>query len=126
MKFNALAEGHNIIMDASEESGGGNEGVRPKQLMISALAGCTGMDVISILKKMRVEVQDFNVDIEADVTEDHPKHYTSMHLVYSFKGNNLDHEKLEKAINMSQEKYCGVSAVYKKTMKITYEIKINN
>jgi len=92
--------------------------------MLVALAGCTGMDVISILKKMRVDVDGFNVEVEADVTEEHPKHYTAMHIKYQFKGNELPLEKLEKAISLSQDRYCGVSEVYRKTMKITHEIQI--
>jgi putative redox protein len=124
MKFDALVSGHHIIMDALPEVGGKNEGPRPKELMLASLAGCTGMDVVSILKKMRVEIESFNVEVEADLTEEHPKQYTKMHLTYIFKGQNLDIEKLKKAIDLSQEKYCGVSAMYRKSMELAYEIKI--
>jgi putative redox protein len=124
MKFDAHVSGHHLTIDALPLVGGEDSGPRPKELMLVALAGCTGMDVISILKKMRVEVEDFHVDVEAEVTEEHPKHYTSMHIIYSFKGTNLEKEKLEKAIELSQEKYCGVSEVYRKAMPITHEIKI--
>ncbi len=124
MKFDALVSGHHITMDALPAVGGQDAGARPKELMLAALAGCTGMDVISILQKMRVNIEDFHVDVEADVTEEHPKHYTAMHIIYSFKGRDLDAEKLERAIELSQEKYCGVSAVYRKAMPITHEIKI--
>jgi putative redox protein len=82
------------------------------------------MDVVSILEKMRVELEDFNVRIESELTNEHPKHYTKMHIVYEFKGKSLDTEKLKKAIDMSQDKYCGVSASYKKAMEVSYEIKI--
>ena len=124
MQFDALVGDHHVIMDASPEVGGTNEGPRPKALMMASLAGCTGMDVISILKKMRIEPKTFNINIEAEVTEEHPKHYSSMHLIYEFSGEGLEEDKLRKAIELSQERYCGVSAVYRKAMPVTYEIKI--
>jgi len=82
------------------------------------------MDVVSILKKMRVEPEYFNIRVEAEMTEEHPKHYTAMHIIYEFKGENLEMEKLQKAVNLSQEQYCGVSAAYRKAMEITQEIVI--
>jgi putative redox protein len=124
MSFSSLINGHKIVVDAKEEFGGQDKGPRPKALMMLALAGCTGMDVVSILEKMRVELEDFNVRIESELTNEHPKHYTKMHIVYEFKGKSLDTEKLKKAIDMSQDKYCGVSASYKKAMEVSYEIKI--
>lgn len=124
MQFDALVGDHHVIMDASPEVGGTNEGPRPKVLMLASLAGCTGMDVISILKKMRVEPKTFNIRIEAELTEEHPKHYSSMHLIYEFTGENLEEDKLKKAIELSQDRYCGVSAVYKKAMPVTYEVRI--
>jgi putative redox protein len=92
--------------------------------MLAALAGCTGMDVVSILKKMRVDLDDFNVYVEGDLTEEHPKQYAQMHVIYEFKGKNLPEEKLQKAVNLSEERYCGVSAMYRKAFGITSEIKI--
>ncbi|MFZ4413391.1 MAG: OsmC family protein [Bacteroidales bacterium] len=124
MKFEANVSGHALMMDATEEVGGENAGPRPKELMLASLAGCTGMDVVAILKKMKVEFDTFDIKIEADLTTEHPKHYTHMHIVYQFKGNNLDIEKLQKAVDLSQERYCGVSAAYKKAMEITYEVVI--
>lgn len=124
MAFESEMEGHKIVVDADESVGGKNLGVRPKGLMLTALAGCTGMDVVSILAKMRVELEHFNVRVEANLTEEHPKHFDAMKLVYEFKGNNLEDEKLRKAIDLSMERYCGVSAVYKKVMDINYEIVI--
>jgi len=124
MKFNAVVSGHHVVMDALPAVGGNDEGARPKELMLSALAGCTAMDVVSILKKMRVEPEYFNVRVEAELTEEHPKHYTAMHIIYEFKGEGLDMEKLQKAVDLSHERYCGVSAVYSKAMELTHEIKI--
>ena len=122
--FEADMDGHKVIVDATEEVGGSDLGPRPKKLMLTALAGCTGVDVIMILKKMKVEVEAFNVIVEADVTEEHPKHYSKMKVIYQFKGKDLPYEKLEKAVKLSEEKYCGVTAVYRKAMEVEIEIRI--
>ncbi len=122
--FEADMEGHKVIVDATEESGGSDLGPRPKKLMLTALAGCTGVDVIMILKKMKVEPEAFNVIVEADVTEEHPKHYNKMKVIYQFKGKDLPYAKLEKAVKLSEEKYCGVTAVYRKAMEMETEIRI--
>lgn len=124
MTFETDMDGHKLILDANEESGGDDLGPRPKKLMLAALAGCTGMDVIMILKKMKVEPESFNVIVEGDVAEDHPKKYTKMKVVYQFKGKDLPMDKLEKAVNLSEEKYCGVSAVYKEALDLSTEIRI--
>ena len=124
MAFKAEINGHEIILDAAEQVGGENRGPRPKPLMLTALAGCTGMDVVSILKKMRVELDDFNVIVEGDLTEEHPKQFSKMHVIYEFKGKDLPLEKLKKAVSLSEERYCGVNALYKKVIEVTSEIKI--
>lgn len=124
MKFDAVVSGHHVVMDALPVVGGNDEGARPKELMLASLAGCTGMDVVSILKKMRIEPEYFNIRVEAEMTEEHPKHYTAMHIIYEFKGENLELEKLQKAVKLSQDQYCGVSTAYRKAMEITYEIVI--
>jgi putative redox protein len=124
MAFEANVDGFKIMVDAKAEVGGSNQGPRPKPLMMVALAGCTGMDVISILKKMRVEVTSFSVKIEGDITDEHPKQFSKMHIIYEFEGDNLPMDKLEKAINLSQERYCGVSASYSKAMELSHEIRI--
>lgn len=122
MSFEAEVNGFKLMLDASTEHGGSNKGPRPKPLMMVALAGCTAMDVVSILKKMRVEPDDLNIRVEGDLTEEHPKQFTKMHIIYEFSGKDLPIAKLEKAISLSQERYCGVSASYTKAMEITYEI----
>lgn len=124
LAFEADMDGHKIVIDAATENGGNDLGVRPKKLMLTALAGCTGIDVIMILKKMRIEPEAFNVIVEADVTDENPKHYTQMKVIYQFKGKALPVDKLEKAVKLSEEKYCGVTAVYKKAMNFISEIKI--
>ncbi len=124
MAFETEVGGHKIILDADESVGGNDKGPTPKPLMMVSLAGCTGMDVISILKKMRVEVEDMHVKVEAELTEEHPKHYSKMHLIYIFKGDNLPMDKLEKAVNLSQDRYCGVSVSLRQVLELTHEIKI--
>ncbi len=124
LAFEAAIDDHKIVMDAKAEVGGTNQGPRPKPLMMASLAGCTGMDVASLMKKMRIDVDDFNVIVEGEITEEHPKHFTSMHIIYEFTGKDLPFDKLEKAVKLSQDTYCGVSASYRKAMKLTYEIKL--
>jgi putative redox protein len=124
MAFETEVGGHKLRMDAAPESGGEDSGVRPKPLQLVALGGCTGMDVVSILAKMRVDVEDFQMIIEGDMTEEHPKHYQSIHVVYQFKGKDLPLDKLQKAVEMSDDKYCGVSALYKKAIPVTHEIRV--
>lgn len=125
LAFETVVNGHKFIVDAKPDVGGNDKGPRPKPLMMVALAGCTGIDVASLLKKMRVEVDELNVIIEGDITDEHPKHFSAMHIIYELKGKNLDLAKIEKAVKLSQDKYCGVSVTYKKAMKVSYEIKIN-
>ena len=126
MAFEASVNGHKIILDAEENVGGLDRGPRPKPLMQVSLAGCTAMDVISILKKMRVEVEDFRVHVDGELTEEHPKHYSKMHIIYEFRGKNLPMDKIKKAVSLSQERYCGVSYLYKKVMELTHEIVVHN
>lgn len=124
MAFEAAIKEHIVLMDANEDSGGHNNGPRPKPLLMASLAGCTGMDVISILNKMKVEAEGLNIRVEGIIAEDHPKIYTSMHLIYEFEGENLPMDRLIRAIELSQEKYCGVSLSLQKAMPVTWEIKI--
>jgi putative redox protein len=124
LKFEVDLDGHTLLTDAPTEAGGENSGPGPKKLQLAALAGCTGMDVVSILKKMRVEVEKCNIIVEGDLREEHPKYYEKMHVIYEFQGENLPMEKLEKAVKMSEETYCGVEALYKRAIEITSEIRI--
>jgi putative redox protein len=125
MAFEASIDGYSLFFDAKPEAGGMNTGPRPKPLLMASLAGCTGMDVVSILKKMKVEVDSFNMRVEGTLTEEHPKEFTAMHIIYEFSGIDLPVDKIKRAIELSQEKYCGVSATLKKAIPITYEILIN-
>jgi len=124
MSFEADVAGFKIAIDADPEFGGKAKGPKPKPLMMVALAGCTGMDLISLMNKMRVEYDSLNIIVEGELTEEHPKHYTKMKIIYEIHGKNVDLKKVEKAVSMSQEKYCGVSYSYKKALEIEYEIRI--
>jgi len=122
MAFEVEVGGHKMMIDAGEKVGGENKGPTPKPFMLVALGGCTAMDVISILTKMRVKLDDFSVKVEGDLTDEHPKHYYKMKVIYEFTGKNLPMEKLQKAVNLSEERYCGVSASYRKAMELSSEI----
>jgi putative redox protein len=126
MSFESEVNGHKIVVDAKEESGGEDKGPRPKPLMLAALGGCTSMDVISILKKMRVELTSLNVIVEGELSEEHPKRFTKMHVIYEVEGDNIPMDKIQKAVKLSEEKYCGVSVVYRQAMEITSEIRVKD
>ncbi len=126
LSFETEVDGFKIMLDARSEAGGNSRGPRPKPLMMVALAGCTGMDVASLLKKMRIEVESLKVSVEGELTEEHPKHFVSMHILYDFKGKDLPLDKLQRAVELSQEKYCGVAESYRKAMKLSYEIKVTD
>jgi putative redox protein len=110
--------GHAIVMDAAQEAGGANSGARPKQLLLVGLGGCTGMDVISILRKMRVPFDSFEVEVNAEESGEHPKIWTRIELVYRVVGD-VPEDKFLKAINLSQERYCAVAAMLGKTAEIS-------
>ena len=120
--FDTVVNGHSIRLDDSTESGGQNSGPRPKALMLSALAGCSGFDVVSILNKMRVEYSDFDIDVTAELSEEHPKVYTRIHMIYFIRLQPEEQPKMEKAVHLSHDKYCGVSAMLKMVCPVTWEI----
>lgn len=122
MAFDVALDGHSFTVDAKPEMGGADLGPRPKGLLLSALGGCTGMDVVSILAKMRVPLEGFRVEVEAPLTDEHPRVYSAVHLRYVFRGRDLPMDKLERAVQLSQERYCGVSAMLAKAAPVTHEI----
>ena len=124
ISFYADLYGHHLVMDASSEFGGEEKGPGPKQMLLAALGGCTGMDVVSLLGKMHVEYEGFTITAQGEASSEHPKVYTSIHLIYEFKGKSLPEDKLRKAVDLSQERYCSVSAMLRQAAKLTYEIKI--
>lgn len=125
MSFDIDLQGFNIRVDADPSVGGKNQGPTPKPMMLSALAGCTGMDVVAILTKMQMPYDRFEIDIQGETTEDHPKVYRTVHLDYSFWGSDLDEAKINKAVKLSQEKYCGVSATMQAIGEVDYSVHLN-
>lgn len=117
---------HWVTMDGPEDFHGSNAGIRPKELMLLALGGCTGSDVVAILQKKRIDVRSFEINITAEMTDDHPKVYTSMNIEYVFKGKGIKESDVERAIELSQTKYCGVTKMYEKAMAITHSFTIHN
>ncbi|MEM6515169.1 MAG: OsmC family protein [Bacteroidota bacterium] len=111
-----------VMMDASIENGGYNSGLSPKAMMLSSLAGCSGLDVVSILKKKKVKFSDFRIDCYGELTDEHPKYYHSVKLEYHFYGEGLDENQIEKAVNLSVEKYCGVMEMFRRFAEVETEI----
>ena len=124
--FSTDIDGHEVIIDLGEDQGGNNKGPRPKKLLLAAAAGCTGLDVVEVIKKMRIEVSNFDIRIDAEVAEDHPKQYTSLKLIYEFEGKDLPEAKIKRAVQLSFDNYCGVLAMYKSAVPVTYEVIIKN
>ncbi|HHF58568.1 MAG TPA: OsmC family peroxiredoxin [candidate division WOR-3 bacterium] len=125
MRFVAIPEsGHAVIMDSSEDKGGLDSGPRPMELLLISLAGCTGMDVIYILKKMRVQVQGFELKIDAERKQEHPRYYSKVHVKYVFYGKDIPEDKVKQAIELSQHKYCSVSATMRAVGELTYSFEI--
>lgn len=106
--------GNNLIIDIAPEDGGEGQGYRPKALMLASLAGCSGLDVASLIKKMKLEVAEFRIETIANITDEHPKHYDQVTIEYHFSGPNLDEKKLQRAVDLSIEKYCGVMEMFRK------------
>ncbi len=124
MSFNSIVTGGIVALDADAVVGGTGKGVRPKPLMLTALSGCTGMDVTSLMKKMRTDesVSKFTIEVEGNLTEEHPKIYDKVHVVYTFEGAGMIQAKLEKAVNLSVERYCGVFEMFRQFATVTHEI----
>jgi putative redox protein len=125
MVFDVELHGHHFKVDADSEFGGEDRGPRPKALLLAGLAGCTGMDVVSILKKMRQDWDGFHLEVEAETADSHPQVYTKIHIKYIFTGEDLDRTKVERAVSLSREKYCAVSVMLEKTARVSHEILIN-
>ena len=117
--------GKNLLMESGPDFGGSNQGLSPKALMLSSLGGCTGLDVLSLLKKIRVEIEDFKVTVNGELTEEHPKYYDKVSIDYYFTGTDLNKEKIKKAVSLSEERYCGVIKMFRAFAEVTIAIHIN-
>ena len=118
-EFTSELEGNLINLDGARVNGFG-----PKALLLSGLAGCSGIDVVDILEKMRVEFSDFEIEVEADQTDEHPKVYKDILILYKLRTDAANEEKVRKAIELSLSKYCGVAAMLKKNSPITYKLEL--
>lgn len=122
MQFSAMIGSHEIIMDAGPADGGNDSGASPKKLMLASLAGCTGIDIVMILNKMKVTFSDFSIHTEAELTDKDPKIYNKVKLVYRIKVAEHDKMKMEKAVMLSQDKYCGVSAMFREFAELKWSV----
>lgn len=117
--------GHHVMMDTDVE-GQEREGLSPKALMLSSLAGCSGLDVVSVLEKMKVEVDDYKMVVEGQLTDEHPKTYHTVTIDYHFTGKDLNESKIKKAVDLSAEKYCGVMKMFRQFADVKINIIFHN
>jgi len=125
MQFNALVNGHTVVMDAPEKAGGDDNGPVPKPFILTALAGCTGMDIAAILRKANKVAADFSMKVTGELSKGVPTQYIAIHVLYDFKGSEENKQAALDAVNDSQEKYCGVSSMLKKALPVTWEVNYN-
>ena len=126
MQFSATTgSGHQVTLDAREEVGGENRGPRPTELVLVALGGCTSMDIVSILRKMRVDFNRVDVQVTGEEATEHPKSYTSVNVLYQVDGEGVSPEKLERAIVLSRDRYCVVANLINARAVISYAYQIN-
>ncbi|MCL5959127.1 MAG: OsmC family protein [Chloroflexi bacterium] len=125
MQFRGVGpSGQTLVMDAAEDVGGQGKGPRPLELLLLALGGCTGMDVISILRKMRLDVKGYEIGLQAERAPEHPRVYTSINVEHVIRGRGITPEAVERAIELSDTKYCSVGAMMRKAVPITTSYRI--
>lgn len=117
--------GNSIQMDGSPKIGGQNLGARPMEVVLMSLAGCSSIDVLSILKKMKQDVTDYNVEVTAERREEVPSIFTKIHIKFLVKGNDLDEDKVNRAAQLSAEKYCSVSKILEPTADVSWSVELN-
>ena len=123
LNFTSIGPGGKLVIDGSDiVEGEQSKGLRPKALMLSSLAGCTGMDVVSLLKKMRAEVDKFEIEVQGELTDEHPKYYHKVTVVYKFYDKTFKKDKIEKAIKLSEERYCGVMEMFRQFAEVNIVI----
>ncbi len=125
MQFNALVGGHTVIMDGPERAGGEDQGPIPKPFMLTALAGCTGMDVVSLLRKAGKPLDRFEVRVAGEISKSHPIQYTHVHLIYEMHGDPAHETEALHVVDRSQNELCGVSAMIKRALPVTWEVTYN-
>ena len=125
MQFNALINGHTVVMDAPAKVGGEDNGPIPKPFVLSALSGCTGMDIVAILRKANKSMTEFNIKVHGELSKEAPLQYIAIHIDYQFKGDEIFKDAVLKAVSLSQTKYCGLSSMLKKIMPVTWSVFYN-
>jgi putative redox protein len=121
LSFQSQIDQYQLKMDTTSEESSGF-GPSPKKLMLASLAGCTGIDVVSILNKMKVEFSNFTIDVNAQLSELHPQIYQKVELIYTIQVKEIDKPKMERAVHLSKEKYCGVSAMFASFSTVKFSI----
>ncbi len=120
------SSGHSVVMDGAPDAGGRNLGVRPMEMLLLGLGGCTAFDVISILRKSRQQVFDCEVELEAERAEEVPKVFTRIHLHFIVSGKDLDQNRVARAVELSADKYCSASRMLEKTAAISHDFEVVN
>jgi putative redox protein len=118
--------GHQILMDVKPDAGGEGKGPSPIELILIALAGCTAMDIIVIMRKKKIDLQDLSINVDGERASEHPKYFTKISVEYNFEGKNLKEEDIKQAVELSRDKYCSVSAMLKEKVEISYRWNIIN
>ncbi len=118
--------GHSVVMDSSPDFGGRDLGIRPMEMLLLGLGGCTGIDVVSILQKSRQDLVDCEVEIEAERAAEIPKVFTKIHVHFIVSGNDLDPKKVANAVSLSADKYCSASRMLEKAAEITHDFEIRS
>lgn len=118
------ASGHSVVMDGPPESGGRNLGIRPMEMLLLGLGGCSSFDIVSMLKKGKQDIVDCEVEISAERADSEPKVFTKIHMHFVISGNNLSEKRVTRAIELSAEKYCSASIMLGKTAEVTHDYEI--
>lgn len=127
LHFEAITRDHHMFMDAKKDSGGKNRGPNPKEFVLMGLCGCTGMDVMSLVKKFQLPIDSFVINAEAPMTQSgHPVVFEKILIIYEAKGTKVDKELLIKAVHLSMTKYCGVTAMLSKACPVEYKVRLND
>lgn len=124
--YSSFNKGYKILLDTSRDTGGDDEGIKPTELLLVSLAGCSSMDIISILKKKKQNVTSFNVKVKGDRALEHPRVFTKIYITYIIKGLDIDESAVKRAIEISKDKYCSVWAMLKKAADIEWSYKLLN
>lgn len=129
LQFKAYSDtnsNYSILLDTSKEAGGNEEGIKPTDLILVGLAGCSSMDIVSILKKKKQNITSYKANVTGERAETHPRVFTKMVITYEIKGKDIDEQAVKRAIELSKDKYCSVWAMLKNAVDIEWSYKIEN